>query len=153
MKKILNIFVLFLLIASTIGSTINIYFIIKSRNYYKSDATITFVGLPDGAVHGNFVDSEGKSHIDAYLYTDIKLSEFFFIKKVSPKTIDKYIGKKITILFDSQTKDIINYNNMIKNTIFNIIIFIILVLKIKPCKRNNHQNSDHTKDAVQTGQR
>ena len=28
-----------------------------------------------------------------------------------------------------------------------------LVLKIKPCKRNNRQNSDHTKDAVQTGQR
>ena len=27
------------------------------------------------------------------------------------------------------------------------------VLKIKPCKRNNRQNSDHTKDAVQTGQR
>ena len=29
----------------------------------------------------------------------------------------------------------------------------VLVLKIKPCKRNNRQNSDHTKDAVQTGQR
>lgn len=26
----------------------------------------------------------------------------------------------------------------------------IWVLKIKPCKRNNRQNSDHTKDAVQT---
>ena len=26
----------------------------------------------------------------------------------------------------------------------------IMVLKIKPCKRNNRQNSDHTKDAVQT---
>ena len=25
------------------------------------------------------------------------------------------------------------------------------VLKIKPCKRNNHQNSDHTKDAAKEG--
>ena len=26
-----------------------------------------------------------------------------------------------------------------------------VVLKIKPCKRNNHQNSDHTKDAAKEG--
>ena len=26
-----------------------------------------------------------------------------------------------------------------------------MVLKIKPCKRNNHQNSDHTKNAAKEG--
>ena len=27
----------------------------------------------------------------------------------------------------------------------------VMVLKIKPCKRNNRQNSDHTKDAAKEG--
>ena len=28
---------------------------------------------------------------------------------------------------------------------------LLLVLKIKPCKRNNRQNSDHTKNAAKEG--
>lgn len=125
MKRTLKIFVLFVLIASAIGSVINIYSMIKSRSYYKSNATITFIGLPEGTVHGNFVDSEGKSHIDVYLYTDFKFTEFFSIKKVNQKKIDKHIGEKITILFDARTNTLINYDNMIKSTILNNIVFII----------------------------
>lgn len=140
MKKILNIIVLFVLIVSAFGSAINIHSIIKSRSYHKTEAKITFIGLPDGTVYGNFVDAKGILHIDAYLYTDIKFTEFFSIKKTSSQKIDKHIGKKISILFDARTNTIINYENMVKNTIlYNIVLMIscIVFFIIRKWKRLN----------------
>ena len=58
--------------------------------------------------------------------------------------------KKVTIKLET-INDVKNFVSADLKAIS--VVPVSEVLKIKPCKRNNHQNSDHTKDAVQTWQR
>lgn len=83
MRKVFRMFILLILIVSTIGCFIGVLQISKSRNLYKTYAKITSIGLPDGAIYGDFTDEEGKTHSDEYLFTDSNFTEFFAIKRVS----------------------------------------------------------------------
>lgn len=95
MKNIFRNFILFLLIISVVGILVDVYYVAKYKNYHKTDAVITFIGLPDGAVFGDFVDLEGNVNTKVYLYTDFRFTEFFSVRKVNNDTIEKYIGKKL----------------------------------------------------------
>ncbi len=138
MKNIFRNFILFLLIISVVGIFVDVYYVAKYKNYYKTDAVITFIGLPDGAVFGDFVDSEGNVNTKAYLYTDFRFTEFFSVKKVNNDTIEKYIGKKTKILFNTTSKDIASYDNLIKHIVINIVVFSISGIAFFKIRKNKN---------------
>ncbi len=62
LKKIVKFNLVLVFIISLIGS---FYFAakdIKVRNWHKTTLTVTFIGLPDGNVFGDYTDANGVQH-------------------------------------------------------------------------------------------
>lgn len=62
----------------------------QQRNWVTATATITFVGLPDGAVIGTYTDINNQIHSDVTLYID-----YFYTGYNT--NVDRLDGKKIGI--------------------------------------------------------
>ena len=134
MKKIITFIVIFMFLISLILSVFNVTRCIKQRNWYKTELTITAIGLPDGAVFGDYTDKEGVKHLNESVFYDPALAGY--------KTdTDKYSGKVITISIDPETNKKIDHDRLIKNTLEDIGMFLILgaVLIIKIKKRKPDQ--------------
>lgn len=81
---------------------------------------------------GDFTDMNGIMHTNEPLFADFRFQQIRAIKNVNQEKINKYIGKKIVILYNPEAKEevknydkIRNYNVIIRNMFFSISIFII----------------------------
>ena len=70
MKRRYKILILVIFILSIIWCAFNINTYMHQRNWVTTTATITFVGLPDGAVIGTYTDINNHIHSDVTLYID-----------------------------------------------------------------------------------
>ncbi|MDE6677631.1 MAG: hypothetical protein K2K02_01190, partial [Ruminococcus sp.] len=61
-RKLLKIIFFLILILSSIGMVCSVSSAVQKRNWKKTDALITGIGLPDKAVFGNYTDYTGKLH-------------------------------------------------------------------------------------------
>ncbi len=117
---------------SLVVMIINLTNVISKKEWIKIEAIVTSVLLPDGVVCGDFTDMNGIRHKDEQLFSDFRFEQIRAIKKVNQEKIDKYVGKKITILYNPEAGEEIksydrirNYNEIIINNLFSILIFII----------------------------
>ena len=93
---------IFIFITSLILSVYNVNRCIRTRNWYKTELTITFIGLPDGVVFGDYTDQNGVEQVNVSVYYD---SSF-----VGNKTdTDKYIGKVVNIAIDHLSSKIFDH--------------------------------------------
>lgn len=146
MKKVFIIILLIVLIISASGFLIGLVTFAKTKNLYKTNAKVTSIGLPDGAIYGDFTDEEGIFHSDEYLFVDHRFTNFFCIKRTNQNDVEKYIGTEITILYDSSNNKIISYNNLLRRIVINLIISLLsllcfLYLKWINGKKNSAKNT------------
>ena len=143
-SKLLIIIVIF----SFIAIIINLNNVISKRNWVKIEAVVSSVLLPEGTVCGDFTDMNGIMHNNEPLFADFRFQQIRAIKNVNQEKINKYIGKKIVILYNPEAKEevknydkIRNYNKIIRNIILSISIFIIS-LTLYLIIQKKHKNKD-----------
>lgn len=131
MRKLSNISRI-IAIFSLIAIILNLVNAISKRNWVKIEAVVTSVLLPEGTVCGDFTDVNEVKHTDEPLFGDFKFQELGAMKKVDEEKINKYIGKKIVILYNPEAKEevktydkIRNYDKMIRNIFCSISFFVI----------------------------
>ena len=124
-SKIVLIIVIFI---SAIFICVNISRLVQMRNGETADCTITFIGLPDGAVFGDFTDSNGVDHVNEYLY----ISDFVRWHRAEA---EKYYGSHIKILYDKESGKIINYGYTVTSTFIGTVLILISLIVIWIMKR------------------
>ena len=62
LKKIVRFILIPVFILSLIGAVYYAAKDIKVRNWYKTTLTVTFIGVPDGTVFGDYTDAKGQLH-------------------------------------------------------------------------------------------
>lgn len=113
LKKIVRFILLPVFILSLIGAVYYAAKDIKVRNWYKTTLTVTFIGLPEGNVFGDYTDAHGVRHQNEPAFVNSAFSGY--------KTdVKQYYGSTFTILNDPETGVNLNYDGLIKN---NIICF------------------------------
>jgi len=131
MKKI-KILVLIFLVLSIVFCIYNFVFYLYTKDWISSNATITFVGLPDGAVIGTYTDINNITHTDVLLYID------YFHQGYSID-VDKLIGKEVRIIYNSKTGEIGKSNTI--SYLFSAVLLGVSTLlmfifyKKKPCSQ------------------
>lgn len=73
---------------------------IRRSGWVVTAAEITFVGLPNGIVYGEFEDQDGNVHSEMCLYTDGKFMPKGLIKGSPWVDPEPYYGKKVRIIYD-----------------------------------------------------
>lgn len=115
----------------------------RMRNAYKTECTITFIGLPDGAVFGDFVDADGILHENEALYID----EDF---QGHSAKVEQHYGKTITILYDKESGIAVNYDHTVSSTLMSaaLIAVCILLLRIMHGKQKKTASAQQTEAAA-----
>ena len=90
---------------------------IQAIGWKKTTLTITFIGLPDGTVFGDYTDAAGRKHENEAALT---MSGF-----LRGKDVEQYYGQKITILCGTEKGEVLDYSGLIKA---NIIAFCITLI-------------------------
>jgi len=90
---------------------------IQAIGWKKTTLTITFIGLPDGTVFGDYTDAAGRKHENEAALT---MSGF-----LRGKDIEQYYGQEITILCGTEKGEVLDYTGLIKA---NIIAFCITLI-------------------------
>ena len=128
MNKFFRIVLIIVIVISALFMCGSIGRLIQMRNGEIADCTITFIGLPDGAVFGDFTDSDGVDHVDEYLY----LNGFL---QGDSADVERYYGVHIKILYDKQSGEIINYGYTVTSTLIGALLILISVIIIWIMKR------------------
>ena len=135
MKKLFLLIIAVTAIISFTVFSINLVDVITTRNWNKTEATVTSVLLPDGIICGDFKDFKGVMHTDQPLYKDFKFQQFRAIKIVKPDKINSIIGKKVVILYrDEQT---VSYDNLRKNIMVSLVLFLLSISILIYMKMHN----------------
>lgn len=92
--------------------------VVQKRHWKKADAVITFIGLPDGAVFGNYTDYTGKLHVNESLHIDYN---FYRPQKN---------GDYVKILYDLESQKVTGYNDLLKDIVTSTSIFIVSCISI-----------------------
>ena len=143
MKKLTTFIMIFIFITSLILSVYNVNRCIRTRNWYKTELTITFIGLPDGVVFGDYTDQNGVEQVNVSVYYD---SSF-----VGNKTdTDKYIGKVVNLAIDPVSGKIVDHDSLKKDTLSDVGMFLIsalalILLKKEKIKMLINRNKDTDK--------
>ena len=137
MKKLFLLIMAVTAIISFIVFSINLVDVITTRNWNKTEATITSVHLPYGIICGDFKDSNGVMHTDQPLYEDSKFEQLRAIKPVKQDKINSIIGKKVVILY--RDEEIVSYDNLWKNIMVSLVIFLLSV-SILICMKKYNRN-------------
>ena len=146
MKKLTTFIMIFIFIISLILSVYNVNRCIQTRNWYKTELTITFIGLPDGVVFGDYTDQNGVEQVNVSVYYD---SSF-----VGNKTdTDKYIGKVVNIAIDPVSGKIVDHDRLKKDTLSDVGMFLIssfalILLKKEKIKMLIKRNKDTDKQIL-----
>ena len=98
--------------------------VVQKRHWKKADAVITFIGLPDGAVFGNYTDYTGKLHVNESLHIDVG---FYRPKKN---------GDYVKILYDLESQKVSGYNDLLEDIIISTSLFIVSGLSILICRKS-----------------
>lgn len=125
---------------------------IKRSSWTVASAEITFVGLPNGIVFGEFEDQNGNVHSEMSLYFDVKFSPKGLIKGSPWVDPEPYYGKKIRIIYDPAGLDLDNpggfwrycdcYDNWLGDIIVSgIIIAVSAVLFVMLNKKKFIKNA------------
>ncbi len=132
MKKLFTMLSFLITAISLISFFVNLGTVISKRNWVKIEAVVSSVLLPDGIVCGDFTDMNGIMHTDEPLFTDFRFQKIRAVKKVNQEKINKYIGKKIIILYNPEVEKevknydkIRNYNAIIRKIIISSIIALL----------------------------
>ncbi len=133
MKKIKILLLgIFLLISFYLSCT-NIFTLLMMRNAEKIDAVITFIGLPDGHIFGDFIDSDGCIHKEEFLGSH---NIVHGTGKKNAEKAEKYVGKHITILYNKKSGDIIIYDITLTKIINFLIVFLVSLILILASVKN-----------------
>ena len=122
MKRRYKILILVIFILSIILCAFNINTYMHQRNWVTTTATITFVGLPDGAVIGTYTDINNHTYSDVTLYIDP------FYKSYNAN-VDRLVGKKIDIIYNPLTGEVAKSNTMY----YWISLFLFLLSSLSLC--------------------
>ena len=104
-----------------------------SMDYKKTNAVITNIISPDGIVYGEFWDNEGVFHSDVEMYIDYQGHE---------SDISSHIGEEVTILYDIQENECMNYSSFVSTLLFFIFlclfsgIFLVIMFLMIRKKKN-----------------
>lgn len=128
MNKFFRIVLVIIMVISALLMGRSISRRVQMRNGEIADCTITFIGLPDGAVFGDFTDSDGVDHVNEYLYSS------GFLQGDSAD-VEKYYGTHIKILYDKESGEIINYGQAVTSTLVCAFLILISVIIIWIMKR------------------
>ena len=135
MKKLFLLIIAVTAIISFTVFSINLVDVITTRNWNKTEATVTSVLLPDGIICGDFKDSKGVMHTNQPLYQDFKFQQFRAIKVVKQDKINNIIGKKVVILYkDEQT---VSYDNLWKNILVSLVLLLLSISILIYMKKHN----------------
>ena len=135
MKKLFLLIIAVTVIISFTVFSMNLVDVITTRNWNKTEATVTSVLLPDGIICGDFKDSKGVMHTDQPFYKDFKFQQFRAIKIVKQDKINSIIGKKVVILYrDEQT---VSYDNLRKNIMVSLVLFLLSISILIYMKMHN----------------
>ncbi|MBE6880824.1 MAG: hypothetical protein E7490_08345 [Ruminococcaceae bacterium] len=99
MKRWHMIISIIIFVLSVIWIVFNIITSIHRQSWIVTTATITFVGLPDGAVIGTYTDINNHTHSDVTLYID-------FFHKGYHANVDELIGKEVDIIYNPLTGEV-----------------------------------------------
>lgn len=132
MNKFFRIVLIIVIVISALFMCGSIGRLIQMRNGEIADCTITFIGLPDGAVFGDFTDSDGVEHANEYLY----LNGFL---QGDSADVEKYYGTHIKILYDKESGEIINYGHTVTSALIGALLILIsvIIIWIMTRKRKN----------------
>ena len=103
MKIWYKIIMLIIFILSIIWFVSNISTYMHQRDWATATATITFVGLPDGAVIGTYTDINNHTYSDVTLYIDPFINGYH-------ANADGLIGKEIDIIYNPFTGEVTKCN-------------------------------------------
>lgn len=159
--KVVSIVLSIISLVSLISSIHNIAFRVQRSDWVITDAEITFIGLPDAAVEGNFTDFNGVFHSEQFLYLDWKFQKWGLYKPQFPSIADpdKYIGKTVRIMYDPEAAnsgdfsgriDIASYDNWLKDFIISVSVFgvsTIFLVVVRVVKIYRKTASDFDKKA------
>ncbi len=135
MKKLFLLIIAVTAIISFTVFSINLVDVITTRNWNKTEATVTSVLLPDGIICGDFKDSKGVMHTNQPLYQDFKFQQFRAIKVVKQDKINSIIGKKVVVLYkDEQT---VSYDNLWKNILVSLVLLLLSISILIYVKKHN----------------
>ena len=126
MKTIIRVTVIMVMVVSALILCSSIYTLVQMRNGEKVDCTITFIGLPDGTVFGDFTDSDGVVHVNEPLYTSCILQGY-------NHDVEPYYGKHAVFLYDKHSGKIVNYENVIRNITVSIAILLLSSVIVGKC--------------------
>lgn len=122
MNKFIKVLLIIFWIISIIWCVFNVGFFLHRRDWVVATATITFVGLPDGAVIGAYTDADGNVHKDVALYID-------YFHQGYGADVDNMIGKEVSIIYNPITGET-NKNNggsVCVSVIFLMLTVIIII--------------------------
>lgn len=112
MKKLIT-FIMSLIFFITLSVLCKMYYDYFSMDYKKTEAIITDIVSPDGIVYGEFTDINGVFHSDAEMYLDYQGHK---------ADASSHIGEKVTILYDYQKDECMNYKSFLYTILFNISV-------------------------------
>jgi len=116
MKKVGQGIVVVVLIWFALNLVTGIFTLCFSKDLYKTTATVTFVGLPEGTVFGNFTDSKGNEYVEKVMFQKAEFSRLG-ASKINQEKFDRYVGSEITILYDEKNDDVLDYGVLLRRTL------------------------------------
>lgn len=137
MNKFFRIVLIIVIVISALFMCGSIGRLIQMRNGEIADCTITFIGLPDGAVFGDFTDSDGVEHVNEFLY----LNGFL---QGDSADVEKYYGTHIKIMYDKESEEIINYGYTVTSTLVGTALILVSVVILWIMKLKGNSNSKRT---------
>lgn len=117
MKFFLEVCLIFLQVISLIVSCCYGVSAVQKRNWIKTDATITFIGKPQGVVFGDFTDDKGILHEEEALYSDLRFFGY------GGRNVEPYYGKQVKILYKPSTGEIVSYDNLLMDALMSVGLF------------------------------
>ena len=116
--KRLRFILIFIFILSLIGAVCCAAEDIRVRDWYKTTLTVTFIGLPEGNVFGDYTDAKGVQHLNEPAFIKSSLSGY-------KTNAEQYYGSTFNILIEPETGLIRNYDELYRNSIFFSVLTVL----------------------------
>ena len=128
MKKLLRILMLPVFAGALLLTVRSARSLLKTRNWYRTTLTVTFIGLPDGTVFGDYTDAHGTLHQNE------PALPFSFGDR---NHVEQYYGTEIAVLNDPDTGELVKADGMVSNLLLSGGVTLLsggLFLLLRPRK-------------------